>query len=129
MHLPRHPSSIAAVLALAFSAAQADPLVALEELRAQLAAERAKTEGRKSEAKCPSDMKAFVGLTRMETHVRLGGPDLFTLGKVSPPKITSATYFISPKALPGKRGGGAPEVTFVFDDEEKVKDAACTLSR
>jgi hypothetical protein len=125
----RHLPLVVAVLQGGVAVAQVAPQSALEDLASRLAVERAKPQGTKSDAKCPADIKTLVGLTRKEIHLRLGGPDLFTLGTVSPPKITAATYFISPKALPGARGGGAPEVTFRFDEDERVIQAACTLSR
>ena len=103
--------------------------IALEALSKQLAIEKSKTNGSKSAAKCPEALAEFEGLSRVEIHKSLGGPDTFKLKSTSPPKISEATYFIAPKALQGARGGGHPEVTFYFNDSERVLTAACTLSR
>jgi hypothetical protein len=118
-----------ALVAAFQSTSAAGQSVALEALSKQLAVEKSKSEGSKPAAKCPDALAEFEGLSRLDIHKSLGRSDTFKLKTISPPKISEATYFIAPKALQGARGGGHPEVTFYFNDSERVLRAACTLSR
>ena len=111
------------------SASAADQSSALSALSTQLATEKAKPEGAQSAAKCPNTLAEFKGLSRLDIHKSLGGPDTFKLKTISPPKISEATYFIGPKAPQGARGGGRPEITFHFNDSEQVLWAVCTSSK
>jgi hypothetical protein len=117
------------LLAVCQSTGAASQGIALAALSKQLATEKSKPDGSASEARCPDALVEFEGLSRTEIHRSLGSPDTFMLKTISPPKISEATYFIAPKALPGARGGGHPEVTFYFNESEQVLRAACKLSR
>ena len=129
MNFGNSSSLFVVLVAACQSASAAGQYTALEALSKQLAIEKSKPEGSKSAAKCPNAIAEFEGLSRHEIHKSLGGPDTFKLKTISSPKISEATYFIAPKALQGARGGGHPEVTFYFNDSERVLRAACTLAR
>ena len=129
MNLPDSSRLMLVLLGALHFTSAAGQTDALEALSKKLATEKSKPQGSLSQARCPEAPAEFTGLSRVEIHTSLGGPDTFKLKTISPPKISEATYFIAPKPLPGVRGGGHPEVTFYFNESEQVIRTACTLSR
>lgn len=116
------------LLAVYGNSAAAEGSAALESLSRQLAAEKSKPQGARSESTCPEDTAELHGLSRAHLHKTLGAPDGFIPATISPPRISAVTYFISPKPHQGSRRGGHPQITFHLDPLEQVTRVTCSLA-
>ena len=84
MNLGNSSNLFVVLVAACQSASAAGQSIALEELSKQLAFEKSKPDGSKSAAKCPDVLAEFEGLSLLEIHKSLGGPDTFKLMTISP---------------------------------------------
>jgi hypothetical protein len=95
----------------------------LDSLATELRGLRALPVGASSNARCPSDAARLVGLTKFQIRDALGAPDHIDRAGMT------WTYFFSSPIPAGQRGGGHPELSFVFAPSDQVASVTCHYSR
>jgi hypothetical protein len=107
-------------------AASPTALDELVKLGRQLRHVRSLPVGTPTDLSCPQELGRFTGLQKRQIADTLGAPD-YSPGDL--PKSRSWCYFFTSPVPEGQRGGGFPELTFIFDGNERVVRTTCYYSR
>jgi len=101
--------------------AMSSPL--LDALAMQLRQLRALPMAAPSKTMCPAKIESLVGLGQERIGDALGKPDFVdaSTGKW--------VYFFTSPIPPGQRGGGFPELVFIFGSDRAVLRVSCHYSR
>lgn len=95
----------------------------IESLAAQLHELRALPMATATKAECPSGIRSLIGLNQEKVRGALGEPDV-----IDASKNRWGYFFTSPIPL-GQRGGGFPQLVFVFGSSRTVVDISCRYAR
>ena len=78
---------------------------------------------------CPQDLGRFRGLHKRQIAAALGIPDYTPEDDSKWRKSREWCYFFTSPVPKGQLGGGFPELTFIFDRNERVVRTTCYYSR
>src|SRR5689334_9597319 len=113
----------AIVAALAATDGTAQPRSTLDALSQELRQLRSLPTGAPSNAKCPTDTSAFIGLRLEVIREKLGAPDFMESDPVR------LSYFFSSPRPKLQFGGGFPELSFTFSSNGEVAEVSCHYAR
>jgi len=97
-------------------------LTRLDRLAQELKHLRSLPMGAPTNSRCPQDKNTLVGLWREQVQAKLGEPDFID-------DDGAWSYFFTSPVLPHQRGGGFPQLTFLFDKTGAVSDVTCYYAR
>jgi hypothetical protein len=116
----------AILLILLASGGGSDPeagVALIHSIGADLRLMRAMPTGSPTNARCPESTASFVGINSDLLREELGDPDS------TESSGRRWTYFFSSPPPHSQRGGGHPELTFSFGEDDHVTHASCHYSR
>ena len=101
----------------------------LAKLGRQLRHVRSLPVGTPTDLSCPQELGRFTGLQKSQIADTLGAPDYSPGGPPKSRRSLEWCYFFTSPVPAGQVGGGFPELTFIFDRNERVVRTTCYYSR
>ena len=112
------------------TSAESNSEALLKALSQELRTVRSLPQGTSTRARCPENGSVLVGVQKQALVAALGDPDFISPQNSNQPFLVATwTYFFTSPLRSDQRGGGFPELSFVFGPEGRVTSVSCHYSR